>query len=339
MTQREILEAYIALFESEIEEAFLSAISDVSDNVQIGRLIQSISDGRVQDAFQTLGFTPAALRPITATLERAFEQGGVLKADTFPRFINTTDGRAVFRFDVRNSRAEAFARDRSARLISDLTEEARINVQSVIQRGLIDGRNPRRIALDLAGRVDSNSGRRVNGIIGLSERQELWVANVRRDLENLDNRYFSRRLRDGRFDSIVRTAIDTGTPLSAARIDRLVDLYKGRALLQRATTIARTETNRSLNQSDREAVLQVIELGGARPQDVIREWNTSGNNNVRDTHAEMDGQKRGLDEPFESPSGARLMQPLDSSLGAPAEETTNCVCRVRTTIDFLASVE
>lgn len=339
LTQQEILNAYLTLFEPEIRDAFLFAVQDVVDNALIGRLIQNISDGRVRQAFHTLGFTPAAMRPITASIERAFEQGGVMKGDTFPKYINTTDGRAVFRFDVRNSRAESWLRDKSSQLITNLTEEARVNTQSVIQRGMIDGRNPRSVALDLVGRIDPQTGQRTGGVIGLTQRQEGWVANVRRDLENLDERYFTRTLRDKRFDSIVQRAIDTGKPLLRADIERLTERYKTAALRYRAETIARTEVNRALNQSDYEATMQAVDLGAVRAQDVEREWDTSGRSNVRDTHRKMDGQRRGLDEPFESVSGARLMQPGDTSLGAPTEEVANCVCRVKTIIDFLAQVE
>lgn len=314
-------------------------MQDVVDNALIGRLIGNIKDGRIRNAFHTLGFTPAAMRPITASIERAFEQGGVMKGGTFPKYINTSDGRAVFRFDVRNSRAEAWLRDKSSQLVTNLTEEARINTQSVIQRGVIDGRNPRSIALDLVGRIDPQTGQRSGGVIGLTTRQEGWVANVRRDLENLDERYFTRSLRDKRFDSLVRKAIDSGRALSSGDIDRLTGRYKTAALRYRAETVARTEANRALNQSDWEASMQAVDLGAVKLQDVEREWDTSGRSNVRDTHRKMDGQRRGLNEPFESPSGARLMQPGDTSLGAPAEEVANCVCRVKTVIDFLADIE
>jgi hypothetical protein len=40
----------------------------------------------------------------------------------------------------------------------------------------------------------------------------------------------------------------------------------------------------------------------------------------------MDGQERGLNEPFDSPSGAQLMYPGDPD--APAEEVINCRCAV-----------
>jgi len=338
-TQTQIIEAYLSLFEPEVSNAFLFAIQDVVDNTLIGRLIRNISDGRIQDAFHTLGFTPAAMRPLTASIERTFEQGGKMKGDTFPKYINTSDGRAVFRFDVRNSRAEVWLRDKSASLVSNLTEEARLNTQAVIQRGMIDGRNPRSIALDLVGRIDPLTGHRTGGVIGLNQRQEGWVANVRRDLENLDDRYFTRTLRDKRFDSVVRRAIESGKPLRASDVERLVGSYKTKALKYRAETVARTEVGQAMNRSSWEAVSQAVELGAARLQDVTKIWRTSGRSNRRDTHRKMEGQKRGLNEAFESPSGAKLMHPLDISLNAPVEEIANCVCMFETVIDFLAQVE
>jgi hypothetical protein len=46
----------------------------------------------------------------------------------------------------------------------------------------------------------------------------------------------------------------------------------------------------------------------------------------------------GLKEPFTSPTGARLMYPGDTSLGAGPAETIQCRCTVSVRIDFLANI-
>lgn len=83
---------------------------------------------------------------------------------------------------------------------------------------------------------------------------------------------------------------------------------------------------------------QLVDTGGVEKQDVLRIWDAVDhgppNGRTRESHAEMDGQERGLNEPFETPSGDRLMYPGDNSLGAPAEETINCRCRVRLKVSF-----
>jgi hypothetical protein len=41
-----------------------------------------------------------------------------------------------------------------------------------------------------------------------------------------------------------------------------------------------------------------------------------------------------LEEPFESPTGAKLLFPGDSSLGAGAAEIVHCRCRVSYNVNF-----
>lgn len=160
--------------------------------------------------------------------------------------------------------------------------------------------------------------------IGLTNFQRLAVANYRRMLENGDATALMRDLRDRRFDRSVRRAIDTGEPLGPERIARMVERYRQRYLQYRAETIARTETVRSASLARDEALRQTIDRLGISPSDVERTWRSTRDNRVRDTHREMDGQVRGLSEPFVSPAGSSLMYPGDPA--APAEEVINCRC-------------
>lgn len=361
---KQTLDYLIDLFTPDIRDAFKAAIQGIVDNVFLTDLITAIEDGEVDRAFELLGFSEAAMRPLTSALERAFETGGVLTGEKFPKFLRTPSGRVKFNFDVRNSRAEAWLRDHSSELVTRLKEETRTNVRNTLQQGMIDGRNPRSTALDLVGRIDPVTKKRTGGIIGLTPNQERWVSNTRRDLndvkdwlaaERLKSRkkfemtdtellqyhpYFSRNLRDKRFDNIVRRAIAEGTPLPQDTIDRLVTAYKNKTLQYRAEVIARTESIQSLNRSEWEANMQAVDMGAIRKQDVTRHWDSAGDTRVRHSHAEMDKKYSktgvGIDEPFVSPSGAIMMFPGDTSLGAPADEVIQCRCRVRMNVDWLA---
>jgi hypothetical protein len=51
------------------------------------------------------------------------------------------------------------------------------------------------------------------------------------------------------------------------------------------------------------------------------------------------GQGILFDEPFVSPSGDRLMFPGDRSLGASADETVQCRCRVEYRVDWIKNDE
>lgn len=338
--QRKTLDYLIALLTPEIRDVFLAAIQDIVDNAIIADVVKAIENGDFEAAFRALGFSQAALIPLIRVVERAFERGGVMTGENFPKYLRTPSGRAVFRFDVRNSRAEAYLRDHSAQLVTRLSEEARVNVQTVMHQGMVAGDNPRRTALDIVGRIDPTTRHRVGGIVGLTVNQERWVSNTLRDLTELNDRYFTRELRDKRFDSTVRKAIAENKPLPRETIDKLVTAYKNNALRYRGESIGRTEAIQALNRAEWEAHMQAIDMGALRKQDVRRHWDSAGDSRVRWSHKRMDAKYDkegvGIDEPFVSPSGARMMFPGDTSLGAPGEEVIMCRCRVRLKVDFLA---
>lgn len=339
MTPRQELEQLVELMAPDIRDAFLAAISDVVDNVILADVIRAINDGDIEGAFRALGFSDAAMRPLIVSIETAFEQGGIFTGATFPKFLNTPSGRAVFRFDVRNSRAEAWLRDKSSSLITHIREDTRENVRTILNAGMADGRNPRNVALDIVGRVDPQSGKRTGGVVGLTPAQEHWVRNTRHKLETLDPSYFDRKLRDTRFDRTVEKAIRESKPLPADVIDKLVMRYRDKALKHRGDTIGRTEAIQSLNRAEWEATMQAIDMGATKRENVTRIWDSASDSRVRWSHMMLEGQKRELDEPFVSPmTGAKMMHPGDASLGAPGAEVINCRCRVRTKIDWIKGV-
>lgn len=319
-----------------IREAFYAALADIKDAVILNRVIEAIEAGDVVAAFEALGFSQAAMRPLTAVVEQAFETGGVMTANHFPR---TTA--AVFRFDVRNSRAEAWLRDHSSTLVTQITEETRIGIRAIIELGMQDGRNPRNVALDIIGRINQATGRREGGVIGLTSQQAEWVGNARRELSDprTASHWFTRTLRDKRFDKIVQKSITDQVALDSDTVARLTTRYSDSLLRMRGETIARTEALQSLNTAQDMAFRQAIDEGVVTATAVTRTWDSAGDNRVRETHRHMDGQRVGLDEPFRSRSGAQLMFPGDSSLGAPASEIINCRCVVRHSVDWLAGVE
>jgi hypothetical protein len=337
MTLEQQIEALINRFTPRIRDAFLTAIQDVTNRTILADMVRAIQIGDVEQAFRALGFSPAAMRPITAMIEQAFEAGGVLVGGTFPARLNTPTGRTVFRFDIRDSRAEAWLRDYSSTLITRITDDTRVVVRNVLTDAMNAGRNPRNTALDIVGRVDQQSGRRVGGVVGLTPQFERAVARAREELRNLDSNYFTRERRDRRFDATVHKAIRDGKPLDAETINRLTGRYSDSLLQLRGETIARTESIAALNRSEWEALMQAKDMGAINDDATVRIWDATGDRRTRHTHMVMHGQKVGLDEPFKLPGGKTLMYPGDTSLGAPASETINCRCRVRLKVDWLAA--
>ena len=335
----QILDDLVAKLSPKIRDAFQAAIQGVDDQVILNDLITAIQAGDYEKAFQTLGMSNASLRPITAAMQDIFESGGVAVGSTFPKVLNTKAGRAVFRFDVTSPSAEKWLKDQSSSLVTRIQDDARANVRNVMTRGLQAGNNPRVTALDIVGRVDPATGQRTGGIIGLTQQQETWVANAQRDLKTLNPQYFTRTRRDKRFDSIVKKAMDTDTPLDQTTIDKLIIRYKSSLLQLRGETIGRTETIQSLNRAQHEALTQAVGMGAVKQQDITRDWDTAGDDRVRETHREMEGQSVGLDEPFMTPDGYSLMFPGDTSLGADASETIDCRCRVKMNINWLSNID
>jgi hypothetical protein len=131
---------------------------------------------------------------------------------------------------------------------------------------------------------------------------------------------------------MVRRAIESGTPLDEATINRLVGRYEDRLLDLRGQTVGRTEALASLNEASDEALRQAVDEGLAPPDAVKRIWDATGDLRTRPDHVAADGQPRGLDEPF-IVGGMSMMHPGDPAGGAA--NVINCRCIVRHEIDFV----
>lgn len=241
----------------------------------------------------------------------------------------------VARFDGRNPRAERVARDLSSKLVSNIINDQREAIRVVIEAGIEAGRGPRDTALEIVGRIDRAAGKRTGGIVGLHSGQAKAWAKAGTELDELDPDYFERKLRDKRFDPMVRKAIADGKPLAKADRERVLNRYSDRLLKYRGDMIARTETIASLNAGRNEGIQQLIEAGNITEDQVRKVWDSTGaDGRTRDSHLAMEGQRRRLGEAFVTPGGYRLMYPGDATLGAPGSEVIHCRCVLRLDIDF-----
>jgi len=85
-----------------------------------------------------------------------------------------------------------------------------------------------------------------------------------------------------------------------------------------AIRIARTEAHRIQSK----AAMNACNKAKSKGADVVKEWDASLDGKTRDTHRQLNGQIRELDEPFEV-AGMTAMQPGD--FNDPAEDC-NCRC-------------
>jgi uncharacterized protein with gpF-like domain len=311
------IEALLITAESAFKKEFLAALKAIEKSIDLGELATLLEQGRFSEAFAIVGTAAARLGAVYA---EQFVRAGI---DT-GNFLTANVEEVIIAFDQTNTRAVNAMRNNQLRLVTNFTEQQRRATQSALVAGIQEGKNPREIA-----RIFRNS-------IGLTQNQERWVRNYERALRNLDNVALARELRDRRFDPTVRRAIERGEPLTNAQIDKMVARYRQRALKLRSETIARTEGLRVVHEGTDEMYRQAIESGQLQADQLIREWNTAGDERVRDfgtgsptSHVTMNRQQRLVGEPFASGAGNLTLHPGAFGIGF---EDINCRCLVTTRI-------
>lgn len=134
---------------------------------------------------------------------------------------------------------------------------------------------------------------------------------------------FSARIYDnvGQLKDTVKAEISRGfsSGKDYAAIARQISLRAGTSLA-RMYTIARTEGHRVTSESE----MECMHAAKAKGADVVKEWISTLDSVTRETHVELDGQVRELEEYFVIPSsGAKAMYPGGFGI---ASEDINCRC-------------
>lgn len=335
------LEQLYILTVPEVQKIFLQVMQNIVDRAMIEQMVIAIEEGDVEKLFQVSGFTPAVLAPIVEKIEQVYKDAANMTVEGWPSRVKTPLGLTVIPiFNVRNFAVEEELRSNSSALITRISDEIKQNIRFTLSQGQSRGDNPKKTALDIAGRINPSTKKREGGIIGLQSRQVQWVESARSYLEKGDKRYFTLGLRDKRFDKIVLKSFEQGIPLKKDDIEKLLTAYKSRSLKYRAEMISRTEVIQSINRAENRAHVQGIEEGLFSKEAITKEWDDTGDRRTRTTHAVMGskyGRDKGIpfDQPFLSPSGAEMLYPGDKSLDAPAEEIINCRCKATYRVDWL----
>jgi len=213
-------------------------------------------------------------------------------------------------------------------------------VRERLTRNMASGVSPRAAALDIVGRYDAGTKKRVGGVLGLDSGRQ---ATVDRALERLRSgdpeelrAYLRLKLRDRRFDNIVLRAIRDGKSVSAEDARKMVVRYQDRLLRQRGETIARTELHQSLHNASFEGVQQIIDSGKLKAEQVSLTWDSAEDGDTRQTHRDANGQAIVWGQRF-SVGGYPMRYPGDRA-NAPAHECINCRCRMDIDFNFLADL-
>lgn len=315
---QQLYEALLDRYGETIARAFVEAVGDLATTADVQRLIAAIEAGNLDRALDALNLDPAAYDRVLEAIRAGYLESGELAASRFP-------AAAFVRFSARNPVAEHWLTEQSSTLVREIIDDQRQAVRQALTAGMERGENPRTTALDIVGRLDRNTGKREGGIIGLTSQQEAFVRNARAELEAGDPAYLQRARRNKTFDRTIRKAIESGQPIPAETIRKATMAYRVRLLSLRGDMIGRTEALTALRAANHEAYRQAVEAGKITEAEVTRIWRDASDSRVRHTHMIMDGQEvRGLSQPFQSPSGARLMYPGDPT--APPGERIGCRC-------------
>lgn len=315
-------------YDGQIQQAFLEAMRKKANSINLTELTAAIEAREIDRALRIAGVVRADLFPFDSAISSAYVAGGQTIAAAAPASA------VNFGFDGRATRAEAWAREHVGVLVTNIAEEQVNMLRETIGRQIAGGVSPRAAAVEIAGRTVGNA--REGGYIGLSRPQAGYLRNARDELAGLDARYFTRALRDRRFDGAVRAAIEAGKPLSQSDIDRIAARYSDRMLKHRADTIARTESITALRAGRREGMEQAIEAGAVRTESVKRVWDATMDARTRPDHAAMHRvEVDGMDTPYSLPDGSQMMYPGDTSLGASADQTISCRCYEELIVDWL----
>lgn len=336
VTLREQIAYLLDHYTQAVQDAFIQAISELRSQIVLAHVIERLEKGDINGAIAQMHLDKAALNPMLDRIAEAYNAGGIAAVNALPDLKDPNGGRVVVRFDVRNPRAEAYLKEQSSTLVTQIIDDQRAGIRAALEDGLARGQNPRQTALEVVGRIDT-TGKRTGGVIGLTSGQGEWVRKYRRELETGDPNALTRTLRDRRFDRTVARSIREGQPLTSDQVNRMVTAYENRALKYRADAIGRTETLRSLNASSEQAMLQAIDEGKVEARTVTKKWVAHLDGRTRDTHIALNGQTVPIGGVFQSPSGAQLRYPGDPR--APAAETISCRCYAAHTIDFFAGLK
>jgi len=325
--------------EAKVLAAFRESIQAVRDQATIAEIVRLLEAGDVDGVITLLDLDQSTFEPLEEAIRQAYREGGLVGAEQIGS-IPIDAGTVAAKFSMQSQAAVQWITNMSARLVTEIVDDQRQMIRERLTEAVSSGVNPRTAALDLVGRIDQRTKKRAGGFIGLTSGQAKWAANARTELESLDSSYFQRKLRDKRYDSTIRKAINEGKPLNQTQIARIVNSMQHKILKYRGDVISRTESLNALRAGQYEAIRQAAEKGEVSLQEVMKEWDATMDKRTRLDHMEMEATYSGdgaipFNQVFIAPDGSRLRFPGDVELGASAKEVIQCRCRCVYKIDFI----
>jgi len=313
MTEAEYLRALDDI-ERKIAQAYLQQASSLTARASLADIIALINAGDMIKTAQY--FEHATYGAMFEEIRAAFIAGGQSLQGELPRRL-TSD------FDVSRPQAASWLSENTRTTLTAIRVDQANAIQATVSAGGIEGRPPEAIARNILGMKRADEP---GGVVGLGRQDAQWLQNAREQLLTGDKRYFDRKLRDKRLDGIAQRAIDAGKPVAQSDIDKITQKYAHNLLKMRAETVASIQSVSAYN-AGRNAMYQQMVDDGINPALITKRWKTRADERVRVSHREMNGQLVPGGAPFVTPSGIRMMNPGDTSMGAGLDLTANCRCR------------
>ncbi len=314
MTQQERqVNELVKRLSPQLAAAFREAIAKHSKAIDIKALISALEVGDITRAAELVRIPPATLFPFTEALRNAFIQGGVSVAT-----------RGAFGFDGRHPQAESWFQSHAMRLVQGISAES-VDVARQVIASQVGTTPPAKIAQEIVGKR-LGSGR-TGGMVGLTSQVADSILRGRESLRvGRYGDYLALKLRDKRFDRIIKAAARSGSRLTEAQINAILTAHKQKALSYRGKLIALNETNTALAAGRHESYRQMIESGVA--ENVTKRWQHNLSVEPRVEHLAMDGTVLDFDEPFVF-SDAAMQFPHDPVGGAKHSIGCRCICVYR----------
>ena len=307
--------------EPRIGSQFIAAIMNVATNAPKSAMLRAIRARDTNGVWAELDMKDADFNGMQQAAQNAYGAAGTAEA-----------ARSRFKFNLFDQRALQDQQRRVGRFIAETIQQQRDMIRERVLQAIVDGANPRDVITDIVGTKRLGTHNRTGGILGLTNNQDQWARNAFAELDPNDPRdmrgYLERDARDRRFDSTVRKSIREGRPIPSDTRRKMIEAYRSRLLKLRGEAVGRTESLSSVNAGRNDAFEQAVNdpENPIQGDELRRTWIATRDDRVRDAHATLSGQVRRHNVPFDSPTGAALMYPGDSSLGAGPADLVNCRC-------------
>jgi len=334
------IEALAFKLEANLGKAILDALTAQKGAIDVDLIAEALQEGNIGKVLRLLDL-PAALAPLEA-LTPAVQAGAYAAGGATAAQIALGVKGATFAFNQLNPRLLTWLQTYSLGLIRQINDQTKEGIRQYLLDGMTAGANPKEVA------------RQVKGIIGLTDRQAKAVQNYRKQLETFHQRRSAsgfglgnkvsrvngtqvlalnpdgtpkdgineRRLRDFRFDGQLQRAMDNGTPLTKAQIDKMVAAYERKYLAYRSRTIARTEATRTNNIGIQDAWQQGLEKGVVKEELTRKQWVVARDERLCEICGPIPSMnpKKGVKhaQPFLTPDGPVSLPPIHP----------NCRCTV-----------